>query len=354
VFGAETGEEWPLAVGTAVAVVAAAPEWPPVVRGAPGLAAPVVAAQGALQDVRVEGGGAIGAGIAISCGAAPSLRRVGVDGGGTFDPGGAVTGGLSTGVAVSGACGARLQSVDVSRVAGPALAIDPAAAATVDVLGGSYRASTVGIRIRGGKVTIAPDPDTAASVVVSGNAREGIVIGPTALAVDVKVEGASIATNGGAGVIAQVLPSASRLRVARCDVTGNGAGTPAVYGSGSGRTAGGLLFALNGIAGFEFEGNRVWANASDQLGFESNASWSIAPLTLACGAGSNVFKCLPSSVTCLDGGPCAVAVAGAGSVDASYNAWPNTPASYHVTLSVTGAASPFVCATPPEPFCPAP
>jgi len=358
-FGAATGEGWPLAVAPHVTVVgAAAPAGPTTIRGAAG-AARLVELQGALEGVRVEGGGASGEGVALSCGASgmPSLRTVAVDGGAVLDPDGLFTGGLAAGVTVGGACGAHLAGVQVSAVAGPALtlALDPAAAATADVLGGSFGASDVGIWIAGGKVSVRPDG--AAGTVVSGNSIEGIVVGsvplrlpPTGNAVDATLHGISISANGGTGLSILSVPSTSRVRASACDVGLNGAVRAATYGpSGGKRFAGGVFFAVGSVAAFGFSGNRVWANEGDQLAFLSDASWSIAPP--ACGADSNVFACVAA-------GSRAVALVGAGTVQAARNVWPAMPPNDWVTTSTVANADDFCDDTgpglPAKPACPTP
>jgi hypothetical protein len=358
-FGAVTGEEWPLVVATNVTVVAASPQPAPIIRGEAEVLT-IVAVHGVLEDVRVEGGGATGVGVALSCGASgtPELRRVEVDGGGVLlDPDGLVTAGLSAGVTVAGTCGgARLSGVQVSAVAGPALSIDPAAAATVDVLGGSFGGSNVGIWIRGGKVKVAPDPDGAVTTLVFANSADGLVVGDlsaTATPVDVVLERISAASNGGTGIVFAGLPPASSLvRMTACDVWGNGAVRAAKYGPQSARrTAGGVLVALGQLP-FTFIGNRVWANAGDQLAFESDATWSIA--APSCGPDTNVFACV-AGPTCADGGACAVALSGLGSVHAAFNTWPTNPAYQYVTSNIADFY-PEYCTTesgvPAKPTCP--
>jgi hypothetical protein len=371
VFGEVTAEEeWPLVVASNVSVVAAG-DPPAVIRGKPGVT-PVLAVQGTLEGVRVEGGGARDVGIALSCGAAgaPSLRRVEVDGGGHWfldDPTSLVTTGLGFGVTVAGACGATLAAVDVSFVSTVALRIeaDPASAATVEVFGGSYGTSNYGIHVRAGKVSIAPDPDTLASTVVSRNAVDGIVIGRTsgrsgiaglqqsAAPTDVVVDHVVINGNGGAGVVAAALHSASNVRIARCDIYGNGAidDREPRYGSPS-RGAGGVLLALGPIARFAFVGNRLWSNKWDQLAFDSLAAHSIA--APRCGPDSNVFACMEA--TCVSvGGACAVAVPAGGAIDAWYSLWPGVPSAY-ASYDVDGIDADEYCTpahpgVPPMPTC---
>ncbi len=371
VFGTTTGEDWPLFVATNVTVLAAPPPaGPTVIRGGPG-AATLVDVRGALEGIRVEAGGATGTGVVASCAAGgfPTLRHVAVAGGGTLDVDGTVTAGLAQGVAVvtaPGGCGARLTGVQVTGVAGPALTIgpvDPAAATTVEVLGGSFGASNTGVWIRGGRVTLNTDPETAASVVASGNAWEGVVVGGqgdrlpfSTTAVEVALERVVIDGNGGTGLVLAELPlspAQSRVRASGCDLHGNGAARPAQYGSASARrSAGGALVDLREmITEFTFGGNRLWSNQGDDLAFQSNASWSISPGV--CGSSSNVFACAPGDCP---GGHCSVATAGLGQVDAAYNVWPDLQVvPYYVTSAVKNTMT--YCTgeepgVPPIPSCP--
>jgi hypothetical protein len=363
-FGAEAAEDWPLVVATGVTVVAAAGE-PPLVRADPSVATTLVVVRGALEGLRIAGGGAARPGVEVACAgwSGPSLRRVEVDGEGTVDAEGVVTTGLTAGVVVTGACGrARLTEVTVRRVHGVALTIDPDEAGTVEVLGGSYGASNHGIWIRAGKVAVKPDPETAASVVVSGNAMHGVVIGGRAswglpghsATVDADIERAVVMGNAGTGIAVASILGASRLRVRTCDLGRNGLSErSAVYGPQV-RRAGGMLVAVAALE-FVFTGNRVWANGADQLAFDSSGSdWSIAPLDGSCGPQSNMFACMAEGTNCPAGGPCAVAFAGGGSVIAAYNVWPEYPGdSYATPIKVTGVESSCGSGgTLPPPTCP--
>lgn len=333
-FGAATGEGWPLAVASTVRVAGATAFGPASIRGAPGVPL-LVALAGALEDVAVDADGA-------------------------------------TTAVQAGAAGARLLRVDVAGATGAALEIsaDPAAAATVEVLGGSYRASGVGIWIRAGRVTVAPDPALVSSAVASGhpgatavaaNVGDGIVIGgapdrglPFPMReVSAAIERVRVEANGGAGILLGGLATPTRIRIASCDVRANGAVDPAAYGT-RGRKAGGVLVALVPGPQLTFVGNRVWGNARDQLAFEAG-TWSIA--APSCGPDSNVFACVaPGTASCDDAPACAVAVSeNGGSVNARYNVWPAPgPAYPYVTLNgVTvdyalycGSTAPGVPATP--------
>jgi hypothetical protein len=361
-FGAAAAEEWPLEVATNVTVVAADGERP-IVRADPAVATTLVVVRGAVDGLRVDGGGARRPGVEVACSGwnRPSLRRVEVDGQGTVDPDGIVTSGLTAGIVVTGQCGgARLTDVAARRVRGVALTINPDEVGTVEVLGGSFGASNYGIWVRAGNVALKPDPETAASVMVSGNAMHGVVIGgrsPLAVRgarVAATLERAVVTANGGSGILAAGLPGSARIALSTCDVGENGvaANQVARYGAGS-RSAGGILVANAGID-LEFTRNRIWANAADQLAFDSSATnWTIA--AAACGVDSNVFACVAGEPTCLSGGACAVAVSGGGAVQASRNVWPEYPGDAYLMASVSGAEASCPLNTPtalPPPICP--
>lgn len=355
VFGTATGEAWPLTVASNVALVGAgAPVGPTIVRGDPGSEA-LVELAGAIERIRVErppaiGGGIRGTGVATSCASAgvPSLRGVEVDGGAILDPTGAATAGLAAGVKVSGACGATLTAVDVAGAAGPALALEPTGAATVTVRGGSYGASVVGVSIAGsGKVTLEPDPDTASSTVVTGNAKEGVLLSGSATAVDATFDGVVVSGNGGTGVVVWVVAPTARLYMRQCDITENGAITPRIYGeSGAERFVGGVLFAQAAqFPGFTFSGNRVFANAGDQVTFFTSGPWSISAGT--CGPQTNVFDCVSE-------GALALTVTLPGSVVAAYSLWPGILPTQWVSPGVDPTANYCGAApgVPPVPTCP--
>jgi hypothetical protein len=280
----------------------------------------------------------------------------------------------TTGVVVT-APGARLVRVDVAGAAGAALEVmvtaDPATAATVEVLGGSYRASDVGIWIRGGRVSVAPDPaydsgavasENPGSTIVAGNVRDGVVVGGRAIRgypvtmtnTDAILERVSIDGNDGTGIIVAGLPPTSRVLIRACDVWSNGALDPTLYGMPS-RYAAGVLVSLASSVGFGFRTNRVWSNAGDQLAFESSSAWSIAAPT--CGADTNVFDCIPGNCN-ESGGICAVSIVGGGSVQASKTNWPgDAGGDQYATMNVVaGVYTPDCCwggaGEPPIPACP--
>jgi hypothetical protein len=369
-FGAVTPEEWPLVVTSNVSLLAdvAGPEV--IVRGEPG-ETPLLSVQGALEGVRVVAGGATGVGIAVSCdgGTVPLLRDVTVDGEGVRfldDPTNIITTGLITGITVSGACGATLADVDVELVSSVALSItaDPASATTVQVLGGSYRESNFGIHVWSGKVLVAPSPETAQSTIVTGNAIDGIVIGRTSgraglpplqaslQPVGVRVDRVVVSRNGGGGIVAGALHSASRVSVTGCDISGNGAVREPRYGTPS-RGAGGMLVSVTSLSQFTFNGNRLWSNAWDQLAFDSLGPWLIS--ADECGPETNVFACMPD--TCRNtGGVCAVAVPAGGAVGAMHVVWPGLPTVSYASPDVTGLDADEYCtfahtAVPPAPTC---
>lgn len=327
----------PLAIPETVTVVgAAAPAGETVLRGAGPTGGSVVTVRGRLESVRVEGGGATGAGVATACGASgrPSIADVVVDGGGT----------LTAGVDVSGPCGADLSGVDVFDVAGDALRVHADPTAQVTVVSSAFRASEVGARLTGGEVTFGSDADPLASVEVSGNAGEGVVV-TTGVAVEAQLVGARVNGNGGTGVLVELASAGSSVALRGCDVHSNGAVSPRTYGPGVPRTAGGVL-VVQATLPFAFAGNRVYANDGDQLAFESSdAGWTIA--ADACSAASNVFACV-------DAGAYAVAIAG-GAVDARNTVWPALPVQSYASAGVTFV--PYCngqAGVPPTPACPSP
>jgi hypothetical protein len=334
VFGAATGEPRPLVVPASVTVVAAAaPTGPTVIRGGPDpdAAGTLVRVLGALDGVRIEAGGSRGAALELGCGAsgAPLLRGVRVDGGGTFDPSGAgtsgaIVNGLRAGISVSGACGARLQRVEVSGVWGPALAVE-AGTGTVRVEGGSFGGSEIGIWLRGGTTTVAPDGSSA--VTVSGNAGEGIVVG--AAADEIKpprrtVPGATldhvvVTANRGVGIWVNMLTEpGSLVRLVGCDVSANGRVRVRTSGPDyDARRVGGVHAVLALSTTLEYRGNRLWSNTGDQLALESDSSLTIGPGV--CGPDTNVFACVTSPDLAVR-----LSTFGSGSVSAPNNRWPGT------------------------------
>lgn len=344
VFGEATGDV-PLAIPADVTVLAApAPAGATVLRAAAATGAPLVALEGRLEGFRIEGGAATGAGVAMTCGATgkPTLEEVAVDGGGA----------LTTGVDVSGGCGAELRGVDVANVAGPALRVRADASAQVTVHGGALRDSAGGVRITGGKVTLGAQGDPLGAVAISGNSGDGLVLSGTATVIDAQLHAAAISANAGTGVVVDVVNPASRLAMVGCDVTANGATAARSYGGATQRQAGGVLLRQAQLASFGFLANRVWANAGDQLAFESSGSWSLS--AGACGGGSNVFRCVPAGPYDPASGY-VIGVAGSGTVNASHNVWPVTPPDTAVSGAVTTAGW---CGTeaglPAPPQCPQP
>ncbi|HEX9049709.1 MAG TPA: hypothetical protein VF841_04170 [Anaeromyxobacter sp.] len=336
VFGDVATGDGPIAIPPGVTVAGAAGATT-LLRFEAATAAPLVALEGQLGAFRIEAVAATGPAVLAGCGSsgAPALADVAVDGGGA----------LTTGVEVSGTCGAQLSGVTVARVAGPALRVDADPAAQVTIQGGALRDSDVGARIAGGKVTFGVDGDPTRSVEVTGNAHEGVLLSPGAT-IDARLYGARIHGNAGTGLVVEPV-TASAVSLLACDVFSNGGGAPRGYGPGGGRSVGGVLVAQNGIS-LALWGNRVYANAADQLAFESSAAWSIAPS--ACGAASNLFACVAT-------GSYAVAVAGGGTVDAANTVWPAVPFASYVSAGVTAAPTSYcntLAGVPATPACPVP
>jgi hypothetical protein len=361
VFGTATGESWPLVVPANVTVRAApAPSGASVIRGGtdPAAIGTLVRVQGTLEHIRIEGGGASGVGLELTCGAAgaPVLRDVVVDGVGHLDPGLAITPALRAGVAVVGSCGATLERVGVTGVAGPALSVEPGAGA-VQVAGGSYSGSEIGVWLRGGSTLLVPDG--ASSVSVSGNAWLGVLVGGgvAAPAPLVSVPGATldrvvVSGNGGVGVvISRLVEASSSVQLRGCDVSANGRDPARIVTSGpSGneRPVGGALIAVQTPAIIGYRGNRLWSNSGDQLVIDSDSSWQLGPGS--CGADTNLFACVSE-------GPAQYSlrkVGAAGTVTAVFCRWPGSPPTNYVSPGVVGVASKFCTgATLDEPAMPA-
>lgn len=337
VFGDETsGDGFPLVVAANVTVRAAeAPAGATVLRAEGATAASLVALQGRIERIRIESIAATGTGVAMSCGTAgkPSLDGVTIDGGSSLTKGVDVAG---------GACGADLVAVDVRDVEGPALGIVAGANAPITVSGGKYRDSGVGIRATGGKLTLGPGGDPSADVEVTGNSGDGIVLEGSTPVADVALAGVLVSGNGGTGVVVDMLSDAAKVSVQGCEIRSNGSAAPR---SSGGRSVGGVFALQLELAPFTFLGNAVYANAGDQLTFESSGSWSIA--ATGCGSSSNVFACVAQ-------GSSAVRVVGGGTVAAQYTVWPAIPSATWLDGNVvtSGTLCNGVMGAPVLPACP--
>jgi hypothetical protein len=165
-------------------------------------------------------------------------------------------------------------------------------------------------------------------VTVSGAAGEGIVFhGNTVM--DVMVDQAVVATNGGTGVVAESISTDSSVTISHCDVHSNGSNSPRLYGPGTPRKAGGVFLSQNRLSSFQFVGNSLYANEGDELVIESDRSWSVTAGS-PCGTATNVFGC--SGADFVD---FALAIAGGGSIDATWTTWPRIPATTVVSGAVT-------------------
>jgi hypothetical protein len=358
VFGAATGEPWPLVVPANVTIRAApAPAGPSVIRAGadPALAGTLVRVLGMLDGLRIEGGGARAVGVELACGqgGTPTLRRVRVDGGGTLDPSHVVTAGLRAGVSVSnGACAALLMDTDVTGVAGPALAVEPGAG-TVEVVGGSYGGSEIGVWLRGGTTTLVPDG--ASSVTVSDNAWLGILVGggldstaPLAAIPGATLDHVAVSRNGAVGVVVSRLDEASSsVRLSSCDVSENGRARVVMSGpAGIQRQVGGVLVSLQTGSRLEYAGNRLWSNSGDQLVVETDSSWSLG--VCSCGAGTNLFACVSPGPT-----QWALRHVGSGFLEAACFRWPGDPSSYATNVNGTSKiCTGSVAGEPVMPTCP--
>jgi len=323
-------ENFPLLVPAGVTLRgSSAPAGPTSVRADGVSSAAIVSLQGAVEGVRFESVSMTGPGISVSCAAAgvPSLKGVAVDG--------ALA--LTAGIAIQGLCGATLEGVDVSGVAGPALRVDAASGAPVRVKGSWFRSSDVGVEVRGGAVIL--EPAGPIRTEVTDNVFEGVFLtGSTRI--DGTLDRVVVAGNGGTGVLVRSVPLSSTLTVTGSDVESNGAVSPTTYGGALPRTAGGMLLSQLSLAAHGILGNRFYANSGDQLAFESSGAWSISPG--ACGATSNAFGNCP-------GQGAAVSKVGAGTVNARYTVWPGTPPDGFVFGTVDSS---LYCDGPPAPAVP--
>jgi hypothetical protein len=293
VFGdVANGETFPLTVVAGVTL-----------RGAVAPAGPTI--------VRAEG--ATGTGISAVCGAAGKPRIEDL----TLDGGGSLTRGIDV---VAGSCGAALARVNVSGVNGPALALLADTGVEVAVTASSFRESAVGVYGLGGRLVLGSPDSPSDGVEASGNAAEGILLkGASTRTLDVEIYDGKVMENGGTGVMLDVVSTASRLTVRRCDVYANGRDQPRKYGPDPQRVAGGILIRQSSLSAFAFDGNRLWSNARDQLAFEtSGTAWSLASGAASCGPASNLFACVAETDE-------AIGIGGLGTVKANYSVWPGTP-----------------------------
>jgi hypothetical protein len=223
----------------------------------------------------------------------------------------------------------------------------------VQVLGGAFRDSEVGIWLRGGWTHVGPDDGVG--TMVSGNGLVGVAIGagPDRGAAPVPVPGVvlervAVARNRGTGVaLSQLDEAVSAVAFLQCDVYGNGR-TSRVLSTGSpGAKApvGGMLLAgASGVPLAYFGGNRLWSNAGDQLAIESAGSWTLGPTY--CGFESNRFSCVAS-------GSKAVRSSGGASVHVPFNEWPapGSGAWLDPASVTTDRHECFGLSDPPEPAC---
>ncbi|HSD22192.1 MAG TPA: right-handed parallel beta-helix repeat-containing protein [Anaeromyxobacter sp.] len=344
VFGvAETGEAFPLHVAAGVTLIGTeSTNALTTVRADSSPLAAVIDLQGVIERVALEGAAAEGVGVAASCGATgtPSLRHVAVDGAGL----------LATGVAVSGACGADLDDVEVRQTVRAALLVDAAERATVNVVGGGFRESGIGVEVRGGTLHLEGPPGVVPTFLsgftngvtleVVGNANHGIALVGGATPITLGVSRVRISGNAGTGIRIDDLPTGSSVAVVDSEISGN---TSLSDGSlyASGRRAGGLILNQSVPPPFVFKGNVVACNDGDQLGFYAS---SVEPMKIgpdACGPESNFVRTKT--------GATAVFVSPYISVDARNNFWAPDPPTYVGTGFVYRDACPI---EPPPPVCP--
>ncbi len=311
-FGSATGEAFSLAIPEGLTLLGASAPGQTTIEGDAASAAAIVQVQGGtVERVRVASVSMTGNGVELSCGttAAPTLRDVTVSAGAQK---------VAKGVTVAGDCGALLERVDVSGASGPALDIDVGATAPVTVSGSRFHGSTTGVAATGGLLVFQKDGTTATEV--TDNTGRGIDLGG-GTAVNATLTNVLVARNGGTGIVVEV-PSASRLSMSACIVHSNATTSPTLYGPmGDQRSAGGILLrqaALTG--GFQFEGNRIYANDgganADGLAFHSSGIWTF-------NVGTNCT--LPNRFGCVRGTAAAIGIKAGGTVDARESIWGPVP-----------------------------
>ncbi len=338
-FGvAETSEVLPLSVPTTVRLSGPdAPAAHAVLRLESGTAIGVDL-QGAIEGLDVENVSSTGIAVATSCGETgkPSLKDVAVSGAGQ----------LTNGIRVGGACGAVLEGTQVRKAAEAALLVDAAAEAPVEVIGGGFRESGVGLEVRGGRVTLHGPQDavhqllvgfTSETLEIDANIGNGIALVGKETPIVLDAARVRVTNNDGTALRMDALPPGSAVSVADSELSGNKA---TAQGSryASGRSAGGVI--VNQLLPLlSFSGNTVACNGGDQVGIYVVGAVDLAPD--ACGASSNFFRTRV--------GAAAVYVSPYATVDASNNYWAPDPPGY----IGTGFALGDTCqpATPP-PACP--
>ncbi len=321
-FGAATGEGYPLVVPSNVTLIAAAGAAETIVQGDGGSSASIVNVEGTVQGFRIANSTMTGTGVEMTCGATggPRLTDVVVSAGAQK---------LANGVTVRGSCGATLERVDVSGASAAALDIFVPATAIITATGSRFHGSGVGIQATGGKLGFSSDTATGTPTQVIGNTGDGIVLTGTTTVVEASLANVVVSGNGGTGIFISMVPTASKLTMTGCDIHSNGTSTPEVYGSaGNQRTAGGILLTQSLLAAFALESNRVYANHggadADELAFYSSGNWALN--TGNCGS--------PNAFGCVGATSFAVRVT-SGTVDARNSIWPviSPPVSGAVTWS---------------------
>jgi hypothetical protein len=363
VFGAESGETFPVEVAPGVTVAAGGgdpDDW--VIEGADPAARAIVsvAAGGALDGFTVRSaataGDATRPAIELACASAASARldHLRVD---AF--------GWGFGIAVLGSCGFDATGTEVSRATTAALLVDAETTAVASsASGGKFFGSRYGVQVRSGTLTLSGAPplevgqsfEVASTLEIFENSDYGIYLDPTQ-AVEVTLSGVLVRDNAGTGIRLGNGLGGSSVAIRGCEIRSNRAESlSSIYGpSDDLRRAGGLI--LNGTSpALTFSRNLVRANGGDQVGIYSNTAWSLSgtscpPTTSA--ADGNVFTCLDGS-----GGPFYAVYARSGvASQARYDYW--DPA-YPEVVNV--AADDSVCAPPRDnggepvtlPACPAP
>ncbi|HSN92145.1 MAG TPA: right-handed parallel beta-helix repeat-containing protein [Anaeromyxobacteraceae bacterium] len=199
------------------------------------------------------------------------------------------TNNLSWGVRLTGTCAATLDSVAVYGPRKAALSVETLSGVFPQVVGGSFTGRAPapdpvtqpghGVWVRSGGVAIrAPDGvafsqlagtfSGGAPAELSGSTGAGLRSDDyTSTAISVSLDRVRIAGNGAAGAYLSQLPAGSTVSIRSSQVEGN-AGWPYEFG----RTGGGVVLVSAFVPDLTFKGNRVWANAGDQVGLWLDSS----------------------------------------------------------------------------------
>lgn len=292
VFGPAAGDPIPIDVPPGVTLESATPSAPDgwvveVTSAVDGATDPAVVRLGAGAVLRgftirneVESPGALPEGAAVRCdGTAGTLSHVSIE-----------TNDLAWGVRLTGTCAATLDTVRVDGPRKAALSVETIAGVASDVVGGEFtgRASAPGLAgepghgvwVQSGTLAVR-SPDGVSFSPLDGSFAGGepvLLAGSTGSGLRADKDGAGtqialtvdrahVTGNEGAGIYLANLPATASLTLTASHVHANGS-TP-FY---TGRAVGGLLVhSPSGLEALEFQANRVWRNAGDQIAIWSSS-----------------------------------------------------------------------------------